>query len=78
LLRSQQYEKFLFHGPPLSVYTDKASLFQIAPRATHHRAASEPQLTQIGQALQELDIEWIAVHSPQSVVRSGSHWWQSQ
>src|ERR1700735_1018626 len=27
------------HGRPVSVYTDKASLFQIAPRASHHRDA---------------------------------------
>jgi transposase-like protein len=54
------------HGRPVSVYTDKASLFQIAPRAIHHRDAPEQQLTQIGRALQELGIEWIAAHSPQA------------
>ena len=54
------------HGRPLSVYTDKASLFQVTPRAIHHRDAPEPQLTQIGRALQELNIEWIAAHSPQA------------
>jgi Homeodomain-like domain len=54
------------HGRPLSVYTDKASLFQIAARAIHHRDAPEQQLSQIGRALQELNIEWIAAHSPQA------------
>ena len=54
------------HGRPVSVYTDKASLFQIAPRASHHRDAPEQQLTQIGRALQELNLEWIAAHSPQA------------
>jgi len=54
------------HGRPVSVYTDKASLFQIAPRAVHHRDAPEQQLTQIGRALKELNIEWIAAHSPQA------------
>jgi len=54
------------HGRPVAVYTDKASLFQIAPRAIHHRDAPEQQLTQIGRALQELNIEWIAAHSPQA------------
>jgi hypothetical protein len=44
----------------------KASLFQIAPRAIHHRDAPEQPLTQIGRALQELSIEWIAAHSPQA------------
>ncbi len=54
------------HGRPLSVYTDKASLFQISPRAVHHRDAPEQQLSQIGRALKELNIHWIAAHSPQA------------
>jgi hypothetical protein len=54
------------HGRPLAVYTDKASLFQTAPKAVHHRQAPEQQPTQIGRALRELDIEWIAAHSPQA------------
>jgi Homeodomain-like domain len=54
------------HGRPVSVYTDKASLFRVTPRAIHHRDAPEQQLTQIGRALQELNIEWIAAHSPQA------------
>jgi transposase-like protein len=54
------------HGRPVSVYTDKASLFQIAPRAIHHREAPAEQLSQIGRALKELNIEWIAAHSPQA------------
>jgi transposase len=53
-------------GRPVAVYTDKASLFQIAPRAIHHRDAPPQQLSQIGRALQELNIEWIAAHSPQA------------
>jgi len=54
------------HGRPVAVYTDKASLFQIAPRAIHHRDAPPQQLSQIGRALKELNIEWIAAHSPQA------------
>jgi DNA-binding Lrp family transcriptional regulator len=54
------------HGRPVAVYTDKASLFQITPRAIHHRDAPGEQLTQIGRALKELHIEWIAAHSPQA------------
>ena len=54
------------HGRPVAVYTDKASLFQTAPRAIHHRDAPAQQLTQIGRALKELQIEWIAAHSPQA------------
>ncbi|HEX7157413.1 MAG TPA: ISNCY family transposase [Edaphobacter sp.] len=56
----------LQHGRPVAVYTDKASLFQVTPRAIHHRDAPEQQLTQIGRALKELNIEWIAAHSPQA------------
>lgn len=54
------------YGRPVSVYTDKASLFQITPRAIHHREAPLEQLSQIGRALKELNIEWIAAHSPQA------------
>jgi transposase-like protein len=54
------------HGRPLAVYTDKASLFQTAPKAVHHREAPAQPPTQIGRALEELDIEWIAAHSPQA------------
>ena len=53
-------------GRPLAVYTDKASLFQTAPKGAHHRQAPAQQPTQIGRALRELNIEWIAAHSPQA------------
>jgi transposase InsO family protein len=61
-------EKF---GRPVSFYTDKASLFQTAEK----RKRDEPGVdkdpvemppTQIGRALQELGITWIAAHSPQA------------
>ena len=54
------------NGRPLAVYTDKASLFQTAAKGVHHRQAPAEQPTQIGRALKELDIEWIAAHSPQA------------
>jgi DNA-binding Lrp family transcriptional regulator len=54
------------HGRPLAFYTDKASLFQTTPKAAHHRDAPAAQPTQIGRALSELNIEWIAAHSPQA------------
>ena len=54
------------HGRPIAVYTDKASLFHTAARAIHHRDAPAQQRTQIGRALKELNIEWIAAHSPQA------------
>lgn len=61
-------EKF---GRPLSFYTDKASLFQTAEK----RKRDEPGVdqdpvemppTQIGRALRELGISWIAAHSAQA------------
>lgn len=54
-------------GRPLAVYTDKASLFKInrAPKLEEQLRAERPQ-TQIGRALAELGIEWIAAHSPQA------------
>ncbi len=60
------------HGRPLSFYTDKASLFQTAPKIARDRKElprdeREPlPPTQIGRALAELDIVWIAAHSPQA------------
>jgi transposase len=61
-------EKF---GRPLTFYTDKASLF----RNNEKRRRDEPGVdkdsvemppTQIGRALRELGITWIAAHSPQA------------
>lgn len=59
------------YGRPLAFYTDKASLF----RNNGKRRRDEPGVdqdpaemppTQIGRALGELDILWIAAHSPQA------------
>jgi transposase len=59
-------------GRPLAFYTDKASLFQTAVKtkrdevkAGKDREAEMPP-TQIGRALKELGITWIAAHSPQA------------
>jgi hypothetical protein len=58
------------HGRPVSIYTDKATLFANLPKAKRGETAGQdrPELppTQIGRALKELDIEWIAAHSPQA------------
>jgi len=59
------------YGRPLAFYTDKASIFRTAEK----RKRDEPGVdkdpvemapTQIGRALQELGIAWIAAHSPQA------------
>jgi transposase len=61
-------EKF---GRPVAFYTDKASMFQ----TTGKRTRAEPGVdkdpvemppTQIGRAMRELGITWIAAHSPQA------------
>ncbi|MCC6363670.1 MAG: ISNCY family transposase [Bryobacterales bacterium] len=61
-------EKF---GRPLAVYTDKASLFQTAEKHKRDEPGVEQDAvelppTQIGRALRELGITWIAAHSPQA------------
>jgi hypothetical protein len=58
------------HGRPLSFYTDKATLFANLPKTRRGEVAGQDRTelppTQIGRALQELGIEWIAAHSPQA------------
>jgi len=61
-------EKF---GRPVSFYTDKASHFQTAEKRKRdepgvEKDAVEMPPTQIGRALRELGITWIAAHSPQA------------
>ena len=58
-------------GRPVSFYTDKASLFQTAEKRKRDEPgvdqdAVEMPPTQIGRALRELGITWIAAHSPQA------------
>jgi len=61
-------EKF---GRPLAFYTDKASIFRTAEKRRRDEPGvdkdpAEMPPTQIGRALQELGISWIAAHSPQA------------
>jgi transposase len=61
-------EKF---GRPLAFYTDKASIFRTAEKRKRDepgvdKSPVEMPPTQIGRALQELGIAWIAAHSPQA------------
>jgi transposase len=58
-------------GRPVALYTDKASLFQTAEKHKRdepgvEKDAEEMPPTQIGRALRELGITWIAAHSPQA------------
>src|ERR1700736_2253061 len=59
------------HGRPGAFYTDKAGLFQTAvktKRGEQREGKDREQMppTQIARALKELDIIWIAAHSPQA------------
>jgi hypothetical protein len=59
------------HGRPLAYYTDKAAIFQTAEKTRRDgsrlgKSREELPPTQIGRALQELGIPWIAAHSPQA------------
>ena len=55
------------HGRPLALYTDKNSLFVTTrPVQWQEQLQDKPARTQFGRALAELDIEWIAAHSPQA------------
>jgi hypothetical protein len=61
-------EKF---GRPVAFYTDKASIFETAEKRKRDDVGVEKDPkklppTQIGRALQELQIVWIAAHSPQA------------
>ena len=55
------------YGRPLALYTDKNSLFVTSrPVQWQEQLHDTPPRTQFGRALAELDIEWIAAHTPQA------------
>src|SRR3954464_1941028 len=54
------------YGRPVEFYTDKASLFVTTPKKNHRPREEELPRTQIGRALKELGVGWIAAHSPQA------------
>jgi len=53
------------YGRPLHFYTDRNSLFTVNCRAEGEEEAGEEAFTQIGLALRELEIGWIAARSPE-------------
>lgn len=54
-------------GRPVEFYTDKSSLFTVNRPAVEAADEAVPEeWTQIGRALRELGIGWIAAHSPQA------------
>ena len=56
------------HGRMVEVYTDRAAMFTVARRGGENQAQQQQadRLTQIGRALRELGIGWIAAYSPQA------------
>jgi hypothetical protein len=55
------------YGRPLALYTDKNGLFVTSrPVQWQEQLHDTPPRTQVGRALAELDIAWIAAHSPQA------------
>ncbi len=54
------------HGRPLEFYTDKASLFEVAPKQQDRWEGEQLPLTQITRALVELGIGRTSAHSPQA------------
>jgi len=54
------------YGRPLEFYTDKASIFHTTPKKNHPAPDQGLPPTQIGRALRELGVGWIAAHSPQA------------
>ena len=59
----QYLERF---GRPLEFYTDKAGHFVTTPKAKRDPEAEPLPPTQVHRALLELNIGWIAAHSPQA------------
>jgi hypothetical protein len=56
------------NGRMVDVYTDRDSMFAVSPKpheSEQDRQAAD-RVTQIGRALRELGIGWIAAHSPQA------------
>jgi hypothetical protein len=55
------------NGRMVDVYTDRDSMFAVAPgRESADQRAEKDRLTQIGRGLRELGIGWIAAYSPQA------------
>jgi hypothetical protein len=63
-------------GRPLAFYTDKGSLYSVnkPPAEAADDEEVKEERTQIGRALKELEIEWIAAHSqkPRDASRASS------
>ena len=56
------------YGCPAEVYTDRHSMFAVAPQPgeSEEQRQQADRATQIGRALRELGIHWIPAYSPQA------------
>ncbi len=55
------------YGRPLALYTDKDSIFVVnQPPGLEEQLQGQGARTQFGRAVHELEIKWIAAHSPQA------------
>lgn len=63
-------------GLPQAIYSDRDSVFVISNKRQLEalRAQGQAPLTQLGRALKELDVEWIAAYSPQAKGRIERLW----
>lgn len=62
------WEYLVRFGRAVDYYTDRDTMFAVPPRPGESRAQQRQadRLTQIGRALRELGIGWIAAYSPQA------------
>jgi hypothetical protein len=62
------WEYVVRFGRAVDYYTDRDSMFAVAPRPgeSKEQQRAADRLTQIGRALRELGIGWIAAYSPQA------------
>ena len=62
------WEYVVRNGRPVDYYTDRDSMFAVAPRPgeSQEQERAADRLTQIGRALRELGIGWIPAYSPQA------------
>jgi hypothetical protein len=62
------WEYVMRHGRAVDYYTDRDSMFTVTrrPGESQEQERAADRLTQIGRALRELGIGWIAAYSPQA------------
>jgi len=67
-------QTILNHGTPLSMYSDKHTIFRSPLTDKKREAGEEANLTQFGRALDELGVNIIFAHSPQAKGRIERLW----